>query len=111
MLDINVSHPEPVALIEASGRIDSSNANQLGDVLSSVIDEGYTQLVLDLSGVGYMSSAGLREIVSALKKLRRAAGDLRIAQPSPRVVEVIEMSGLDSELRVYPSQAEAIGSF
>lgn len=111
MLDINVTHSDPVTLIEASGRIDSSNANQLGDALSGVIDEGQTQLVLDLSGVGYMSSAGLREIVSALKKLRRAAGDLRIAQPSPRVVEVIEMSGLDSELRVYATQAEAISSY
>jgi anti-anti-sigma factor len=111
MLDINVSHPDPATLIEASGRIDSSNANQLGDALSSVIDEGHTQLVLDLSAVGFMSSAGLREIVSALKKLRRTSGDLRIAQPSPRVIEVIEMSGLDSELRVYPTQAEAINSY
>jgi anti-anti-sigma factor len=111
MLDINVSQADPVTLIEASGRIDSSNANQFGDALSGVIDEGHTQLVLDLSGVGYMSSAGLREIVSALKKLRRASGDLRIAQPSPRVVEVIEMSGLDSELQIFASQAEAIGSY
>ena len=111
MLDINVSQSDSVTLIEASGRIDSSNANQFGEALSGVVDEGHTQLVLDLSGVGYMSSAGLREIVSALKKLRRASGDLRIAQPSPRVVEVIEMSGLDSEIRMYPSQSEAIGSF
>ncbi len=111
MLDFNVSQSDPVTLIEASGRIDSSNANLLGDALSGVIDEGHTQLVLDLSAVGYMSSAGLREIVSALKKLRRASGDLRIAQPSPRVVEVIEMSGLDSEIQVFASQAEAINSY
>jgi anti-sigma B factor antagonist len=111
MLDFNVSHSDPVTLIEASGRIDSSNANQLGEALTGVIDEGHTQLVLDLSGVGYMSSAGLREIVSALKKLRRVSGDLRIAQPSPRVVEVIEMSGLDSEIQVFASQAEAINSY
>lgn len=98
-------------LVEAAGRIDSSNANQFGESLSGIIDDGHLQLVLDLSGVDYMSSAGLREIVSAVKKLNKQKGDLRLAQPSPRVMEVLELTGLDSALQIFPSQAEAIGSF
>ncbi len=111
MLNIQTAQHTSVMLIEASGRIDSSNANQFGDALTSAISEGQLQLVLDLSGVEYMSSAGLREIVSAVKKLNRQQGDLRLAQPSPRVMEVLELTGLDSALQIFPSQAAAISSY
>jgi anti-sigma B factor antagonist len=111
MLNIQTSQHENVLLVEASGRIDSSNANQFGEALNNVADGGHLQVVLDLSGVDYMSSAGLREIVSAVKKLNRQKGDLRLAQPSPRVMEVLELTGLDSALQIFPSQTEAIGSF
>lgn len=111
MVDINVSEIEQVSLVEVSGRVDSMNANQLGEALSGVIDDGQTRLVLDLAGVDYMSSAGLREIVSALKKVKRATGDLRIAQPSERVREVLEMAGLDSIFQIFGSQTEAVDSY
>ncbi len=110
MLDINVSIEQQITLVEVSGRIDSMNAHQLGESLSGEIDNGHIQLVLDLSRVDYMSSAGLREIVSALKKVQ-GQGDVRLAQPSPRVREVLEMAGLDSIFRIFATQAEALGSY
>jgi len=111
MIDINVSNVENVTLVEASGRVDSMNANQFGASLSNEIDAGNVSLVLDLSGVDYMSSAGLRELVSALKKVKRGGGDLRIAQPSERVREVLEMAGLDTIFQIFGSQDEATNSF
>jgi anti-sigma B factor antagonist len=110
MLNINVSERDHVTLLEVTGRIDSMNANQLGEALNQTIDSGRLQIVLDLSNVDYMSSAGLREIVSALKKVR-STGDLRLAQPSPRVREVLEMAGLDTIFQIYPTQNEAVGSY
>jgi anti-sigma B factor antagonist len=110
MLNINVSERDHVTLLEVTGRIDSMNANQLGEALNQTIDSGKLQIVLDLSNVDYMSSAGLREIVSALKKVR-GNGDLRLAQPSPRVREVLEMAGLDTIFQIYPTQNAAVGSY
>ena len=110
MLNINASMRGQIALIEVSGRIDSMNANQLGEALNHEIDSGHRHMVLDLAGVDYMSSAGLREIVSALKKVR-GSGDLRLAQPSTRVREVLEMAGLDTIFQIYATQSEAIGSY
>ncbi|HEX2906405.1 MAG TPA: STAS domain-containing protein [Phototrophicaceae bacterium] len=109
-MNINVSERDHVTLIEASGRIDSMNAHQLGEALSHEIDGGHSQIVLDLANVDFMSSAGLREIVAALKKVR-ASGDLRLARPSPRVQEVLEMAGLDTIFQIFPSQVEAVGSY
>lgn len=111
MIDINVSNRDSVTLVEASGRVDSMSANQFGEALSTQIDGGHLSLVLDLSGVDYMSSAGLREIVAALKKVKRASGDLRIAQPSERVREVLEMAGLDTIFQIYGTQDEAVQSY
>lgn len=111
MLDINVAGIDNATLIEVSGRVDSMTALQFGEALMAPIEEGHSNIVLDLVGVEYMSSAGLREIVAALKAAKRHSGDLRIAQPSERVLEVFEMAGLDTILQIYASQNEAVGSY
>jgi anti-sigma B factor antagonist len=111
MADINISGDTQVALVEVSGRIDSMNANQFGEALNGAIDGGLIHIVLDLSSVDFMSSAGLRELVNAFKKAKKASGDVRLAQPSDRVREVLEMAGLDSIFRIFESRSEAVGSY
>jgi len=111
VMEINTSEMKRVQLFEVIGRVDSNNANELGSALDEVVDDGKTNLVLDLGGVEYMSSAGLREMVRVLKRVKRSGGDLRIASPSDRVREVLELAGLDTIFEVYPTQVEAVGSF
>lgn len=111
MLEINVSNQQQVAVVEAQGRIDSSTAGQLGVALTQVIDDEHTRVVLDVGGVDYMSSAGLRELVTALKKLRAKDGDMRIAQVSARVYEVLELSGLSTIFQIFEDPTEAVNSF
>lgn len=110
-MNVNISSRDDVTLVEVNGRVDSMTANDLGSALSGTIEGGHTQIVLDLAGVDYMSSAGLREIVSALKKVKKMSGDVRIAQPSERVLEVLEMAGLDTIIQIYSTQNEAVGSY
>jgi anti-sigma B factor antagonist len=110
-MEINASEMKRVQLFEVVGRVDSNNANELGAELDAKVDDGKTNLVLDLSGVEYMSSAGLREMVRVLKRVKRSGGDLRVASPSDRVKEVLELAGLDTIFEVYPTQVEAVGSF
>ncbi len=110
-METTISEMRRVTLVEVSGRIDSTNAIQLGETLNSQIDAGRLQLVIDLSGVEYMSSAGLREMVAALKKVRNLNGDLRIATPSERVKEVLDLAGLSAIFQIFPTQVEAVGSY
>ncbi len=111
VMEINVSEMRRVQLFEVIGRVDSTNATELGTAMDRAVDDGKSNLVLDLSGVEYMSSAGLREMVRILKRVKRVGGDLRIANPSERVREVLELAGLDSVFEIYPTQVEAVGSF
>ena len=112
MLNVGVMQVDGVVVVHADGRIDSNNANELGVALSGVIDDGQIHIVLDISTVSYMSSAGLRELVIALKKVRTVAtGDMCLVQPTDRVMEVLEMAGLDTVFEIFPSQDEAVSSF
>lgn len=111
MVDFKTSLVEQVTLIVVTGRIDSMNADELGDTLGDEIERGSRQIVLDLANVAYMSSAGLRELVAAYRKLQDAGGDLRLAQPSSRVRDVLEMSGLDTIFQIFPTQLAAVGSY
>lgn len=111
VMEINTSEMRRVQLFEVIGRVDSTNATELGNAMDKAVDDGKSNLVLDLSGVEYMSSAGLREMVRVLKRVKRVGGDLRIANPSERVREVLELAGLDSVFEIYPTQVEAVGSF
>lgn len=111
MLDIDVQHRDHVTLIEVSGRVDSMTAGEFGESLSSQLDTDHVHIVLDLSQVDYMSSAGLREIVSALKAAKKAKGDVRIANPSGRVREVLEMAGLDTIFLIFTDLESAVNSY
>ncbi|GAB4555162.1 MAG: STAS domain-containing protein [Anaerolineae bacterium] len=110
-MHISISEMRRVTLIEVSGRVDSTNATKLGESLNEQIDAGRTQLVMDLSHVEYISSAGLREIVSAAKKVRAAGGDLRLASLSPKVKDVLELAGLIELFQTFGTPVEAVGSF
>jgi anti-sigma B factor antagonist len=111
MMSINVTAHRHVTIVEVSGRVDGMNAGELGEAISGEIDKGSIRLVLDLSQVDYMSSAGLRELVNSFKKARKLLGDIRLAQPSDRVREVLEMSGLDTVFRIFNTQSEAVASY
>lgn len=111
VMEINSSEMKRVQLFEVSGRVDSTNASELGLAMDRAADEGRNHIVLDLGGVEYMSSAGLREMVRVLKRVKRSGGDLRIANPSDRVREVLELAGLDTIFEIYSTQVEAVGSF
>ncbi|MDW8327063.1 MAG: STAS domain-containing protein [Anaerolineales bacterium] len=100
-----------VSIVAVTGRVDSATAPELESTLKRLIEAEKTQIVLDLRGVEYMSSAGLRAMVSTLKAVKRVNGDLRVANPSARVDEVLRLAGLSSIFSIYPSREAAVSSF
>ena len=100
-----------ILVVEAGGNIDSVSAEQLGSFLQYEIEAGKRYLVLDLKSVDSIGQDGLWEMATALKRARACRGDLRLAQPSDRAREAIEMSGLDQIFRIFESQADAVASY
>lgn len=101
-----------VDLVSVSGRVDSNTAPDLEATFRGINDAGRFRIVLDMSNLEYISSAGLRVLVSTLKNCRRYnRGDLRLASLSDRITGVMEMAGLDVLYKIYPDTTEAVGSF
>lgn len=110
-MKIEVQSLKRVELMTVSGRIDSSNANEFDEALNNLTDNGEYQLVLNMSGVEYTSSAGLRALVSALRECKKHSGDLRLSDPSDRVREVLDLAGLTTLFEVFDDDVSAVGSF
>ncbi|MFZ0546114.1 MAG: STAS domain-containing protein [Candidatus Promineifilaceae bacterium] len=110
-MKVDVQSMKRVELVTVTGRIDSSNAPDFDAKLMELTDGGEYQLVLNLSGVEYTSSAGLRALVSALRECKKHNGDLRLSDPSERVKEVLELAGLASLFEIFDDDVTAVGSF
>jgi anti-sigma B factor antagonist len=110
-LTINVEQHKRCSVITIIGRIDSSNANELDNTLKELLNSGNSNLVLEMSSVEYMSSAGLRAIVSALREAKKKRGDVCIATPSERVAEVFSLAGLLPLFTIFDDVTSAVGSF
>ncbi len=110
-LSIAVESLKRVELITLAGRVDSSNADQLDATFKDILDNGRNNIVLELSGVNYMSSAGLRSLVAALRECKQRRGDVRLASISERVAEVLSLSGLDKLFETFDDTTSAVGSF
>lgn len=110
IVNIHVEDLKRVELVKVSGRIDSSNAAEFDNVLKEIVSRKHN-VVLEMSGIDYISSAGLRAMIALLRECKKHKGDVRLANPSERVVEVLALAGLDSLFEVYDSEAAAVGSF
>ena len=106
MITIDVETFKRADLMTFVGRIDSSNATEMEAAFQDRHDNG-----LDFSGINYMSSAGLRAMVGALRECRKHGGDVRIANPSERMKEVLDLAGLEDLFKIFDDSTSAVGSF
>jgi len=95
------SDPHRIQYFEVIGRVDGTNTVSLFETLDKAIANGFTQLILDLNGVVYINSAGLRELVMIFKRVQQKGGMLHIANPSDYVKTVLELVGLDTLFEIH----------
>lgn len=110
-MEINFDQKIDIAVVSVNGSVDALTAGELTEFLHGKIDSGHSKVVIDLSGVDFMSSAGLRAILMALKETRRNDGDLRLAGAQPGVDKVLKMSGFNMILKSLPTVDEALKDF
>jgi anti-anti-sigma factor len=79
-MEITVRELRDVDVVTVVGRVDSNTAPQMDQALKGLVDNGRFKIVLDLAGVEYMSSAGLRAMVSCMREVKKGVrlGDLRL---------------------------------
>lgn len=95
--------------LDLLGQIDSHTSAQFETMLNDELAiQNHYRLILSFASVSYISSSGLKVLVSIWRKTREHGGDVLITGLQPRIREVFEMIGFDMMFRIYDSPADAV---
>ncbi len=98
-----------VTVVKATGDLNAATSGSLEKLLLEHVAAGHDRIVLDLAGVRYVASAGLRVFLILAKRLK-AQGAFCLARPGTQVSQVLEMSGFASILAIRPDLDEAVAA-
>lgn len=93
-MEISTQHSGTFVDMTVRGRLDAYWSNSLASALDELVRNGHHSIRLNLAGVGYMSSAGIRVLLKFYKQLQRINGALVVSNPSEAVKSVLELAGL-----------------
>ena len=110
-MEIQSEQRQETLIISFVGSLDALTADQAHGFIGRELDGGQQQIVIDLSQVDFMSSAGIRVLLDMLKRSRGMGGDLCLAATQPGVQRTLELSGMVRVLEVYPSVEDAVRSY
>ena len=100
-----------VTLIKIQGRVDHDTAKDFGNALKPHLDRciqgEQKKIIIDLSGVDYMTSAGLRVLMIAAKTCDKQKAEIAVAALQPGVQEIFKISRFDLVLRTFPTVKSA----
>ncbi len=98
-------------VVRPKGRLDAAGAPQLEQELKQRLAKGESRLIVDLTDISYISSNGLRVLLTALKNARKNGGALKLCCMNSRLAEIFEMVGFDQVFEIYNTRAEAERAF
>lgn len=111
MLELEVQSLKKVDVVKIKGRIDSTNVGEFENALNTLQQQGRHCLVLDMSELSYMSSAGLRTMVSALKTAKNKGGNVAVAAPNQNMIDTLKLVGFHILFPHYDDVLQAVDSF
>ena len=109
-MTISEAHEAGVVVVSPHGRIDSTTSAILERHLQGVAAAGQTRVVVDFSGVDYISSAGLRVMLALAKRGREQKGRVALFGMNDSVRQVFELAGFVALFTIAPTRAEALHS-
>lgn len=97
-----------VLVLSLDGRLDPTTVRGLEERLARVVEGGASRVILDLARLDYISSAGLRVLLSCAKQLKGKQGALVLCAPKRYVKEVFDIAGFSAILPICDSEGEAL---
>jgi len=95
-------------LVAVRGEIDLFTAPELKQVLTEAVEQGKSQVVVDLSETTFLDSTALGVLIGAVKRLRSKEGALAIVNRDRSIAKTFEITGLDQVFTILPSRDEAL---
>lgn len=110
-MNITEREQDGVTIFVLDGRVDSEGAVDLDLALQAATSEDKYKLVLDMSQVRYINSAGLRTLADILTQCQQSEGDLKLVDLNPKVRRVLQIIGFDKFFTIYDTLDDALAGF
>ena len=117
MLEHKIRRTGDVTILDLKGRISLSDAlwsasgTVIGQVIRELVKNGERKILLNLKDVSYIDSSGVGELTGALTAVQRQGGELKLVNPSPKVIDLLRITRLDTLFDVRDHEDSAIQSF
>lgn len=110
-ISIETDNTKSISVMKVKGRVDSESAPEFDTALAKLLNDNRNKIVLDLQGVEFLSSAGLRAMVKALKGAQKSGGDVRLVSVSEPIEVILRTVGMMQMFKMYSSSEEAATGF
>ncbi len=117
MLEHKIRRTGDVTILDLDGRISltdalwSASGVVLGKAIRELVKQGERKILLNLKGVTYIDSSGMGELTGALTAVQRQGGELKLVNPSPKVVDLLKITRLDTIFDIRDDENSAIQAF
>jgi len=99
-------------LIKVVGRVDSATAPQFAEAMQGITDQGRFKMILDLSALDFISSAGLRVLINTQKTCKRYnRGEVVLASVPTNIYAALDLSGFTALFQIFDDVTNAVGNF
>ena len=110
-MDISTREKGKVLIFDVQGDLDAKSASILKEKINEKITDGKSLILINLSALPYMDSAGLGVLVSGLKNANRLSGDLRIWGLQDEVKSIFELTRLNKVFQIFEDELAAVSSY
>ena len=110
-MEINIKKINGVQVVEFTGNLDTNTAPEAETHINSLLDAGAAKMLVNFQNLNYISSAGLRVLLSTAKKMMATGGSLKICSLNNTVQEVFDISGFSTILSLAANEADALAAF
>lgn len=105
-------HVENITVLDLAGQLTiDEGAEQLGETIKSLIQQGRTAVIVNLGDVPYIDSGGLGQLVACYSSLVKAGGALKLLNVGNRNHDLLSITRLVTVFQTFDSEQDAIGSF
>ncbi len=100
-----------VSIVYLKGYLDAHTAPEFEKTLQELVDENRVKIVVNLSELSYISSAGLGVFMGFIEDIRNKKGDIKIAEPSEKVFRVFDLLGFTVLYEIFHKEEEAVSKY
>jgi anti-sigma B factor antagonist len=110
-MEFKLTEVDGIGILGVEGELDALTSPELTRFFRTQAADSYLHLVLNLEGLSYSSSAGIRIFLGLAREARARGGDVRFAAVQPRVDKIFRLSKFDKIVQIYSRVEEAVQSF